>query len=78
MGGTDWRSGPAGGGLNDGQWHSVHLNILENYAMLTVDGDEASTVRTIIPVVIQTGGSYYFGGEVLPPCCCSQSTLLFF
>lgn len=30
--------------------------------MLTVDGDEASTVRTIIPVVIQTGGSYYFGG----------------
>lgn len=30
--------------------------------MLTVDGDEASTVRTIIPIVIQTGGSYYFGG----------------
>lgn len=55
----------SGGGLNDGQWHSVHLNILENYAMLTVDGDEASTVRTIIPIVIQTGGSYYFGGYFL-------------
>lgn len=51
-----------GWGLNDGQWHSVHLNILENYAMLTVDGDEASTVRTVIPITIQTGGTYYFGG----------------
>uniref|UniRef100_A0A8C3AFT8 Contactin associated protein 2b n=1 Tax=Cyclopterus lumpus TaxID=8103 RepID=A0A8C3AFT8_CYCLU len=49
--------------LNDGQWHSVHLNALENYAMLTVDGDEASTVRTAIPIQIQTGGTYYFGGD---------------
>lgn len=52
----------SGSGLNDGQWHSVHLNALENYAMLTVDGDEASTVRTAIPIQIQTGGTYYFGG----------------
>lgn len=52
----------SGSGLNDGQWHSIHLNALENYAMLTVDGDEASTVRTAIPVQIQTGGIYYFGG----------------
>ncbi|XP_061652281.1 contactin-associated protein-like 2b isoform X2 [Phyllopteryx taeniolatus] len=52
----------SGSGLNDGQWHSVHLNALENYAMLTVDGDEASTVRTAIPVQIMTGGTYYFGG----------------
>ncbi|XP_026006116.1 contactin-associated protein-like 2b [Astatotilapia calliptera] len=52
-------------GLNDGQWHSVHLNALENYAMLTVDGDEASTVRTAIPIQIQTGGTYYFGGYFL-------------
>ncbi|KAG7453711.1 contactin-associated protein-like 2 [Solea senegalensis] len=52
----------SGSSLNDGQWHSVHLNALENYAMLTVDGDEASTVRTAIPIQIQTGGSYYFGG----------------
>ncbi|KAA8587589.1 hypothetical protein FQN60_016451 [Etheostoma spectabile] len=56
----------SGSGLNDGQWHSVHLNALENYAMLTVDGDEASTVRTAIPIQIQTGGSYYFGGNFLP------------
>ncbi|MEQ2245412.1 hypothetical protein ILYODFUR_027665 [Ilyodon furcidens] len=49
-------------GLNDGQWHSVHLNALDNYAMLTVDGDEASTVRTAIPAQIKTGGTYYFGG----------------
>lgn len=53
----------AGSGLNDGQWHSVHLDALENYAMLTVDGDEASTVRTAIPIQIQTGGTYYFGGD---------------
>uniref|UniRef100_A0A3B3ZNM0 Uncharacterized protein n=1 Tax=Periophthalmus magnuspinnatus TaxID=409849 RepID=A0A3B3ZNM0_9GOBI len=52
----------SGSGLNDGQWHNVHLNALENYAMLTVDGDEASTVRTAIPIQIQTGGAYYFGG----------------
>uniref|UniRef100_A0AAQ5YB58 Contactin associated protein like 2b n=1 Tax=Amphiprion ocellaris TaxID=80972 RepID=A0AAQ5YB58_AMPOC len=55
----------SGSGLNDGQWHSVHLNALENYAMLTVDGDEASTVRTAIPIQIQTGGTYYFGGYFL-------------
>uniref|UniRef100_A0A672ZSF8 Contactin associated protein like 2b n=1 Tax=Sphaeramia orbicularis TaxID=375764 RepID=A0A672ZSF8_9TELE len=55
----------SGSGLNDGQWHSVHLNALENYAMLTVDGDEASTVRTAIPIQIQTGGAYYFGGYFL-------------
>lgn len=53
----------SGSGLNDGQWHSVHLNALENHAMLTVDGDEASTVRTAIPIQIQTGGTYYFGGD---------------
>ncbi|XP_068605403.1 contactin-associated protein-like 2 [Brachionichthys hirsutus] len=52
----------SGSGLNDGQWHSFHLIILEYYAMLTVDGDEASTVRTALPIQIQTGGIYYFGG----------------
>uniref|UniRef100_A0A8C4D8I6 Contactin associated protein like 2b n=2 Tax=Moronidae TaxID=42148 RepID=A0A8C4D8I6_DICLA len=63
---TDWSMFfLAGSGLNDGQWHSVHLNALENYAMLTVDGDEASTVRTAIPIQIQTGGTYYFGGYFL-------------
>ncbi|XP_068197780.1 contactin-associated protein-like 2b [Antennarius striatus] len=56
----------SGSGLNDGQWHSVHLIILEYYAMLTVDGDEASTVRTALPIQIQTGGTYYFGGYFLP------------
>lgn len=33
--------------------------------MLTVDGDEASTVRTAIPIQIKTGGTYYFGGNGL-------------
>uniref|UniRef100_A0A7N8WYI2 Contactin associated protein 2b n=1 Tax=Mastacembelus armatus TaxID=205130 RepID=A0A7N8WYI2_9TELE len=57
----------SGSGLNDGQWHTVHVNALENYAMLTIDGDEASTVRTAIPIQIQTGGTYYFGGYFLHP-----------
>ncbi|XP_034038246.1 contactin-associated protein-like 2b [Thalassophryne amazonica] len=56
----------SGSGLSDGQWHSVHLNVLENYAMLTIDGDEASTIRTAIPFHIQTGGTYYFGGYFPP------------
>ncbi|CAL8278638.1 unnamed protein product [Lota lota] len=55
----------SGSNLNDGQWHTVHLNALENYAMLTIDGDEASTVRTAIPIQITTGGTYYFGGYFL-------------
>ncbi|KAG7236667.1 hypothetical protein INR49_000648, partial [Caranx melampygus] len=55
----------SGSGLNDGQWHSVHLNAFEYYAMLTVDGDEASTVRAVMPLHIQTGGTYYFGDDHL-------------
>ncbi|KAK6310717.1 hypothetical protein J4Q44_G00187720 [Coregonus suidteri] len=55
----------SGSGLNDGQWHNVYLHALENYAMLTIDGDEASTVRTVIPIQIRTGGQYYFGGYFL-------------
>uniref|UniRef100_A0A8C7X6B3 Contactin associated protein 2b n=1 Tax=Oryzias sinensis TaxID=183150 RepID=A0A8C7X6B3_9TELE len=64
----------SGSSLNDGQWHSVHLNALENHAMLTVDGDEASTVRTAIPIQVQTGGVYFFGGVN----GITQHSLLFF
>uniref|UniRef100_A0A8B9JS08 Contactin associated protein like 2b n=1 Tax=Astyanax mexicanus TaxID=7994 RepID=A0A8B9JS08_ASTMX len=35
----------------------------ENFAMLTVDGDEASAVRTNTPIQITTGGTYHFGGK---------------
>uniref|UniRef100_A0A8K9X300 Contactin associated protein 2b n=1 Tax=Oncorhynchus mykiss TaxID=8022 RepID=A0A8K9X300_ONCMY len=52
-------------GLNDGQWHNVYLHALENCAMLTIDGDEASTVRTVIPIQIRTGG--YFLRTNTPP-----------
>uniref|UniRef100_A0AAY4AL75 Contactin associated protein like 2b n=1 Tax=Denticeps clupeoides TaxID=299321 RepID=A0AAY4AL75_9TELE len=52
----------SGSGLNDGQWHSVHLLALESFAMLTINGDETSSVRATIPIQIHTGGSYYFGG----------------
>ncbi|XP_048833106.1 contactin-associated protein-like 2a [Brienomyrus brachyistius] len=52
----------AGSGLHDGQWHDVSFLAKENFAMLTIDGDEASAVRTNTPIQIKTGGSYYFGG----------------
>uniref|UniRef100_A0A8C2F089 Contactin associated protein like 2b n=1 Tax=Cyprinus carpio TaxID=7962 RepID=A0A8C2F089_CYPCA len=38
----------SGSGLNDGQWHSVHFLALESIAMLTINGDEMSTVRILI------------------------------
>ncbi|XP_059358616.1 contactin-associated protein-like 2 [Carassius carassius] len=52
----------SGSGLNDGQWHSVHFLALEGIAMLTINGDEMSTVRAAIPIQIRTGGDYFFGG----------------
>ncbi|KAI1889032.1 hypothetical protein AGOR_G00174880 [Albula goreensis] len=55
----------SGSGLNDGQWHDVRFLAKENFAMLTIDGDEASAVRTNTPIQIQTGGVYYFGGYFL-------------
>uniref|UniRef100_A0A8C1TKS9 Contactin associated protein like 2b n=1 Tax=Cyprinus carpio TaxID=7962 RepID=A0A8C1TKS9_CYPCA len=53
----------SGSGLNDGQWHSVHFLALESIAMLTINGDEMSTVRAAIPIQIRTGGDYFFGGN---------------
>ncbi|XP_036374731.1 contactin-associated protein-like 2 isoform X2 [Megalops cyprinoides] len=52
----------SGSGLNDGQWHEVRFHAKENFAMLTIDSDEASAVRTNTPIQIRTGGTYYFGG----------------
>uniref|UniRef100_A0A8C1NEV1 Contactin associated protein like 2b n=1 Tax=Cyprinus carpio TaxID=7962 RepID=A0A8C1NEV1_CYPCA len=57
----------SGSGLNDGQWHSVHFLALESIAMLTINGDEMSTVRAAIPIQIRTGGDYFFGGNYLSP-----------
>ncbi|GAA6075074.1 contactin-associated protein-like 2 isoform X1, partial [Tachysurus ichikawai] len=52
-------------GLSDGEWHYVRFLAKENFAMLTIDRDEASAVRTNTPVQITTGGTYHFG---VPPC----------
>ncbi|XP_064202143.1 contactin-associated protein-like 2 isoform X1 [Anguilla rostrata] len=52
----------SGSGLNNGQWHEVRFLAKENFAMLTIDGDEASAVQTNTPIQIKTGGTYYFGG----------------
>lgn len=53
----------SGSALNDGQWHSVRFVAKENFAMLTVDGEEASAVRSTSALVINTGGTYHLGGE---------------
>lgn len=52
-----------GSGLNDGEWHDVRFLAKENFALLTIDGDEASAVRTNSPVQITTGSTYHFGGK---------------
>lgn len=51
-----------GSGLNDGEWHEVRLMAKENFAILTINGDEASSVKTNTPLQITTGGTYHFGG----------------
>uniref|UniRef100_A0A3B3ZED8 Uncharacterized protein n=1 Tax=Periophthalmus magnuspinnatus TaxID=409849 RepID=A0A3B3ZED8_9GOBI len=55
----------SGSGLNDGQWHSIRLVAKENFAMLTVNGEEASAVRSSSPLSITTGGTYHLGGYFL-------------
>ena len=57
---------PPGSGLNDGQWHAIRLVAKENFAMLTVDGEEASAVRSTSPLTITTGGTYHLGGKGHP------------
>uniref|UniRef100_A0A8C2Y7M1 Contactin associated protein 2 n=1 Tax=Coturnix japonica TaxID=93934 RepID=A0A8C2Y7M1_COTJA len=51
-----------GSGLNDGQWHEVRFLAKENFAVLTIDRDEASAVRTNSPLQVRTGEKYLFGG----------------
>ncbi|KAM9712159.1 contactin-associated protein-like 2a isoform 2-T2 [Menidia menidia] len=74
-----------GSGLNDGQWHAVRLVAKENLAVLTVDDEDASAVRSTSPLSITTGGTYHIGGYFLqtlfPPYQssfqgCMQSILL--
>ncbi|XP_072544922.1 contactin-associated protein-like 2a [Salminus brasiliensis] len=55
----------SGSGLNDGEWHDVRFLAKENFAMLTIDGDEASAVKSNTPIQITTGGTYHFGGYFL-------------
>ncbi|KAI5617095.1 contactin-associated protein-like 2 precursor, partial [Silurus asotus] len=55
----------SGSGLNDGEWHDVRFLAKENLAMLTIDGDESSAVRTNAAIHITTGGLYHFGGYYL-------------
>lgn len=50
--------------MNDGQWHEVRFLAKENFAILTIDGDEASAVRTNSPLQVKTGERYFFGGKI--------------
>ncbi|KAM8967283.1 contactin-associated protein-like 2 [Pelodytes ibericus] len=52
----------SGSDLNDGQWHEVRFTAKENFAVLTIDADEGSSVRTNSPLQFQTGSKYFFGG----------------
>ncbi|RMC05409.1 hypothetical protein DUI87_18600 [Hirundo rustica rustica] len=61
---TQKNQGNIGSGLNDGQWHEVRFLAKENFAVLTIDGDEASAVRTNSPLQVKTGEKYFFGGEM--------------
>ncbi|XP_023565125.1 contactin-associated protein-like 4 isoform X5 [Octodon degus] len=51
----------AGGGLNDGQWHSVALYAKRNHLSLLVDGHVTATSPLLAPE-IYSGDTYYFGG----------------
>uniref|UniRef100_A0A8D3BRY1 Contactin associated protein 2 n=1 Tax=Scophthalmus maximus TaxID=52904 RepID=A0A8D3BRY1_SCOMX len=52
-------------GFNDGQWHAVRLVAKDNFAALTIDGEEASAVHSTSPLTINTGGTYHLGGYFL-------------
>ncbi|XP_014872569.1 contactin-associated protein-like 4, partial [Poecilia latipinna] len=51
-----------GAGLNDGQWHSVELNSMENRLSVTVDRDEGATAHTSIPLPPAADSQLFFGG----------------
>ncbi|KAM6900735.1 contactin-associated protein-like 2a [Xenentodon cancila] len=55
----------SGSGLNDGQWHAIRLVAKENFAMLIIDGEEMSAVRSTSPLSITTGRTYHLGGYFL-------------
>lgn len=42
--------------------------------MLTIDGDDASAVRSALPLAINTGGTYHLGGEGQPAAVTSDLT----
>uniref|UniRef100_A0A674MF98 Contactin associated protein 2 n=1 Tax=Takifugu rubripes TaxID=31033 RepID=A0A674MF98_TAKRU len=63
----------SGSGLNDGQWHAIRLVAKDNFAMLTIDGDDTSAVRSASPLAINTGGTYHLGGEA--GCASSHSVI---
>uniref|UniRef100_A0A3P9QHD9 Contactin-associated protein-like 4 n=1 Tax=Poecilia reticulata TaxID=8081 RepID=A0A3P9QHD9_POERE len=53
----------SGAGLNDGQWHSVELNSMENRLSITVDRDEGATAHTSIPLPPAADSQLFFGGQ---------------
>ncbi|KAG8518684.1 Contactin-associated protein-like 4, partial [Galemys pyrenaicus] len=52
----------AGGGLNDGQWHSISVAARRNHLSVVVDGHVASAATSLAPEQVSSGGTYYFGG----------------
>ncbi|XP_037347247.1 contactin-associated protein-like 4, partial [Talpa occidentalis] len=52
----------AGGGLNDGQWHSISVAARRNHLSVVVDGQAAFAAPSLGPEQLSSGGTYYFGG----------------
>lgn len=53
-----------GGGLHNGQWHSVSLSAKRNRVILVVDNDTTSAAHASLPIHIFSGDTYYFGGKM--------------
>ncbi|XP_053763725.1 contactin-associated protein-like 3 isoform X3 [Panthera pardus] len=51
----------AGGGLSDGQWHSVSLSLKGSHLSVMVDGEAASVAHSLRGR-IDSGDTYYLGG----------------
>ncbi|KAG9355031.1 hypothetical protein JZ751_001744 [Albula glossodonta] len=52
----------AGSSLNDGQWHSVDVNVVRDLVRMTVDREKPYVALTSSPFHVPDGSYYFFGG----------------
>lgn len=56
-----------GSGLNDGQWHTVHLIGRRGRLAITVDGDDGGTAQANPTFSVSPENQLFFGGEWMEP-----------